>query len=47
MQWNDPTRSGTGHFKQLIEAADAHRHILSFNNLVEAHVLRPCGPSMA
>jgi uncharacterized protein (DUF433 family) len=35
-----PTRKGVGHFRQLIKAADADGHVLSFNNLVEAHVLR-------
>jgi uncharacterized protein (DUF433 family) len=35
-----PTSKGVGHFKQLIRRADPAARILSFNNLVEAHVLR-------
>ena len=33
-------REGTGFFSPLIRAADSERRVLSFNNLVEAHVLR-------
>jgi uncharacterized protein (DUF433 family) len=35
-----PTRTGVGQFRHLIKAADPVRRILSFNNLIEAHVLR-------
>jgi uncharacterized protein (DUF433 family) len=35
-----PTQSGTGSFEPLIRPADARAGRLSFNNLVEAHVLR-------
>jgi len=35
-----PTRKGLGHFKHLIRPADADGRVLSFNNLIEAHVLR-------
>lgn len=35
-----PTREGKGFFSPLIRPADPARRILSFNNLVEAHVLR-------
>lgn len=35
-----PTASGAGHFRALIAPADSARGLLSFNNLVEAHVLR-------
>ena len=34
------TKSGLRKFTPLIRPADARRHVLSFNNLVEAHVLR-------
>lgn len=35
-----PKREGAGFFSPLIRAADQKQRILSFNNLVEAHVLR-------
>lgn len=35
-----PTATGTGRFRPLITPADRARGLLSFNNLVEAHVLR-------
>lgn len=35
-----PKRDGKGFFQPLIHPADPTRQILSFNNLVEAHVLR-------
>lgn len=35
-----PKGSETGHFKPLIIPADHEKAILSFNNLIEAHVLR-------
>ena len=35
-----PVRTGRGFFQPLIQAADSDRKILSFNNLIEAHVLR-------
>jgi uncharacterized protein (DUF433 family) len=35
-----PTARGTRHLRPLISLADRKRHLLSFNNLVEAHVLR-------
>ena len=35
-----PTRQGTRQFRPLIRLADCDRRLLSFNNLVEAHVLR-------
>ncbi|MDQ3698955.1 MAG: DUF433 domain-containing protein [Gemmatimonadota bacterium] len=35
-----PTSSGVRHFRPLIRPADRTRRLLSFNNLVEAHVLR-------
>jgi len=35
-----PTARGIGRFQPLIRAADPKRRLLSFNNLVEAHVLR-------
>lgn len=35
-----PTSRGPRHFRPLIRPADAKRRLLSFNNLVEAHVLR-------
>lgn len=35
-----PKAGGTGHFRPLILPADRARGLLSFNNLVEAHVLR-------
>jgi len=34
-----PTRGGTKHFKPLIVAADPKHNLLSFYNIVEAHVL--------
>lgn len=35
-----PTSKGVGHFRPIIRVADPSRRLLSFNNLVEAHVLR-------
>lgn len=35
-----PKREGTGHFKPLIALPDRKKRLLSFWNLVEAHVLR-------
>lgn len=35
-----PTRSGTRRFHPLIHPADSKHRVLSFNNLVESHVLR-------
>jgi uncharacterized protein (DUF433 family) len=35
-----PTTHGVGRFQPLIRAADSKRGLLSFNNLVECHVLR-------
>lgn len=35
-----PVRKGRGFFEPLIQPADRHGHVLSFNNLIEAHVLR-------
>jgi uncharacterized protein (DUF433 family) len=35
-----PTAKGIGRFEPLIRPADSKRRLLSFNNLVEAHVLR-------
>lgn len=35
-----PKQRGTGVFKPLIRPADKTRQLLSFNNLIEAHVLR-------
>lgn len=35
-----PTRGGKGFFSPLIRPADAKNSVLSFNNLIEAHVLR-------
>lgn len=35
-----PTQQGRRHFPLLISLADPRRRLLSFNNLVEAHVLR-------
>ena len=35
-----PKREGKGFFSPLIHPSDAEKRILSFNNLVEAHVLR-------
>lgn len=35
-----PTSKGTRHFRPLIRLADRRQRLLSFNNLVEAHVLR-------
>lgn len=35
-----PTRNGVRHFRPLMRPADRTRRLLSFNNLVEAHVLR-------
>lgn len=37
---NYPTTSGARRFSPLISAADPKKKLLSFNNLVEAHVLR-------
>ncbi|MGI9043078.1 MAG: DUF433 domain-containing protein [Gemmatimonadaceae bacterium] len=37
---NYPVRTGKGFFEPLIRAADAEGSVLSFNNLIEAHVLR-------
>ena len=35
-----PVSKGKGFFEPLIRAADPGGHVLSFNNLIEAHVLR-------
>jgi len=35
-----PTRKGAGHFDPLIRLPDPRQPLLSFNNLVEAHVLK-------
>lgn len=35
-----PRRSGIGHFKPLIALPDTEQALLSFNNLIEAYVLR-------
>ncbi|MGI9179025.1 MAG: DUF433 domain-containing protein [Longimicrobiaceae bacterium] len=35
-----PTREGTSRFPALIHPGDSKRKLLSFNNLIEAHVLR-------
>lgn len=35
-----PKRKGLGYFKPLIKSPDREHHLLSFNNLIEAYVLR-------
>jgi len=35
-----PVQTGRGFFEPLLRAADGTGHVLSFNNLIEAHVLR-------
>lgn len=35
-----PVQRGEGFFQPLIRPADSNGHVLSFNNLIEAHVLR-------